>query len=218
MTADDRRDAQSATVSGSALNRRSYDAIARQWDAARSRLSAPELRFVEGLVRDLASGARILDLGCGSGRPMAEHLLAAGFAVTGVDQSAALLALARARLPQGEWIESSLESYRPQRVFAAAVAWDSLFHIPRHEHLPIFRTVRSSLASAGRFMLTVGGSAHPPFTDVMFGQPFYYDSHPPERALALLQEAGFTLNSSEYLDLPTAGRDKGRFAILASRS
>ncbi len=210
-------DAGPGTADGRALNRRSYDAIASRWDAARVRLSAPELRFLHALVRDLPPRARILDLGCGSGRPMAEHLLAAGFAVTGVDQSSALLELARTRYPAGEWIESALEHYEPQRRFGAAIAWDSLFHVPRREHLPIFRRVCASLACAGRFMLTVGGSAHPPFTDEMFGEPFFYDSHPPEVALALLHAAGFEVETHEFLNAPTSGRDKGRVAILARR-
>src|SRR5690606_17620544 len=137
-------------------------------------LSEPERRFLCALLQGLPQGARILDLGCGSGRPVAEHLLAAGFAVTGVDQSAALLGLARARLAHGEWIESTLERYQPQRRFAAAIAWDSLFHVPRQEHLPIFRRIGASLAPGGRFLLTVGGSAHPPFTDAMFGHTFFY--------------------------------------------
>jgi hypothetical protein len=50
----------------------------------------------------------------------------------------------------------------------------------------------------------------------MFGQQFAYDSHPPEVAMGLLRTAGFDVLHSEFLNLPTTGRDKGRFAIVAS--
>ena len=95
------------------------------------------------------------------------------------------------------------------------IAWDSLFHLPRREHLPIFRTLRAALEPGARFLLTAGGSEHPAFTDEMFGQTFFYDSHAPEQTVALLAEAGFVVEAMEFLNPPTTGRDKGRIAVIA---
>jgi trans-aconitate methyltransferase len=127
-----------------------------------------------------------------------------------------MLQRARKRLPDHSWILSSIENYAPAQEFAAAVAWDSLFHIPRAAHAAIFANVRSCLPIGARFALTVGGSDHAPFTDTMFGRPFFYDSHPPETAITVLQSARFEILHTEFLNLPTNGRDKGRFAIVAS--
>jgi hypothetical protein len=66
-------------------------------------------------------------------------------------------------------------------------------------------------------MLTFGGSEHPAFTDTMFGQTFFYDSHAPEKELSILREARFEALIAEFIDPPTAGRDKGRYAVVASR-
>ncbi|MCL4799464.1 MAG: methyltransferase domain-containing protein [Burkholderiales bacterium] len=197
------------------MNRAAYDAIASEWDGARARLSAVERRLLELALEPADRGSRVLDLGCGTGRPIGEYVLARGFSLTGVDHSARMLALARERLPQGEWVESTLEEFTPAGRFGAAIAWDSLFHVPRAHHPGVFRRVRNVLPPGGRFALTVGGSAHPPFTDTMFGQEFFYDSHPPDRAVALLGETGFEVIHSEFLEPPTSGRDKGRFAIVA---
>src|SRR5262245_53975577 len=87
-----------------ALNRASYDAIAAEWDAARVALWAREPIYVAEVERAAAEGGRLLDLGCGSGRPLAEHFIARGWQVTGVDQSETLLALARARHSAQRWI------------------------------------------------------------------------------------------------------------------
>jgi cyclopropane fatty-acyl-phospholipid synthase-like methyltransferase len=197
------------------LNRRSYDAIAADWEDARTRLSDAEARLLAGLLDGLPPGARVLDLGCGSGRPMAAAVAARGLQVTGIDQSAAMLALARARLPGHDWRLARLEDFEPDGRYAAALAWDSLFHIPREAHGGILRRVHAALAPGGRFMLTVGGSAHPAFTDTMFGHEFFYDSHPPEAVCALLEAEGFAVVQHEFLNRPTGGRDKGRVAILA---
>lgn len=200
----------------SRVNRASYDAIAGDWDAVRTSLSGAEARLLDLLLADVAPGAPVLDLGCGTGRPIAEHLAARGLLVTGVDQSPGMLALARARLPHATWVEARLEDFVPTGGFAAAIAWDSLFHVPRVHHAVVFARVRAVLPRGGRFALTVGGSAQPPFTDTMFERPFFYDSHPPEEATALLVDAGFTIAHAEFLNLPTTGRDKGRYAIVAA--
>ncbi len=198
-----------------ALNRQSYDAIAAQWMQARTMPSAAERRFLDLLCRGLPSGAAVLDLGCGSGRPIAEHLVAQGLRVTGVDQSPAMLAAAQRLLPTQTWVLAGIEHFVPAAPFAAAIAWDSLFHLPRQAHATVFQRLRAALPPGAALALTVGGSAHPAFTDTMFEHEFFYDSHPPEAAVALLREAGFEIEHSEFLNLPTSGRDKGRFAILA---
>jgi hypothetical protein len=66
-------------------------------------------------------------------------------------------------------------------------------------------------------MLTVGGSAHPAFTDTMFGETFSYDSHPPHEAVAMLMRLGLEAEIAEFMNLPTGGRDKGRFAVVCRR-
>ncbi|MCP9792529.1 methyltransferase domain-containing protein [Vulcanococcus limneticus Candia 3F8] len=197
------------------LNRRSYDAIAGQWDQVRHSASPCERPFLDALLAGLAPGSRVLDLGCGTGRPMAEAVLAAGHAVTGIDQSAAMLELARARFPQATWIEAPLEHYEPGPGHGAAIAWDVLFHLPRQSFAPIAARLHQALAPGGALLLTVGGSENPAFTDTMFGATFFYDSHPPDTAQALLTAAGFRIVRAAFLNQPTTGRDKGRFAILA---
>lgn len=50
---------------------------------------------------------RVLDVGCGAG-PLTEALIEAGFQVTGVDTSAALLQRARKKVPMAHFIHASV--------------------------------------------------------------------------------------------------------------
>src|ERR1700722_9854738 len=51
----------------------------------------------------LSQEASILDIGCGSGEPIARYLIDQGFAVDGVDTSPTLISLCRGRFPQRSW-------------------------------------------------------------------------------------------------------------------
>ena len=200
------------------LNRDSYDAIARDWDAARVRFYGRESDYLDALLQGLEGTRRILDLGCGTGRPFAERLLSLGHQVTGVDQSEGMLMRARARFPHATWIRQPIESYVSDSRFDAIVCWDALFHIERSMHEALLQRWVDVLVAGGRLMFTVGGSDHPAFTDTMLGQRFFYDSHPPAKTMDLVALAGLRPTVAEYMNLPTAGRDKGRYAVVATKA
>jgi hypothetical protein len=102
-------------------------------------------------------------------------------------------------------------------VYRGALLWDSLFHILRTEHEPILRNVVNGLTPGDRIMLTVGGSAHPAFTDFMYGQEFFYDSNTPEETEQILLRLGCRVVIGEYMNVPDGERDKGRYAIIAEK-
>ncbi len=71
-----------------------YDHIARYYDLTHDRLTA-DVPFL--LAQAAEAGGPALEIGCGSGRLLAP-LARAGYAITGVDRSAEMLARAEARL------------------------------------------------------------------------------------------------------------------------
>lgn len=75
--------------------RDSYNAIALSWDANGRAFYGREPEYVDMLPGGIPGGSRVLDPGCGTGRPIAEYVLSKGYRVTDVDQAEALLAMAR---------------------------------------------------------------------------------------------------------------------------
>lgn len=193
-----------------------YDRIAEQWVKHRVALRAEELALFDRLLAGLPAGAAVLDLGGGTGRPIAELLVARGYRVTGTDHSAAMLDLARQLVPGASWIQAELDAPLVHN-FAAAVCWDAIFHLERKRHAAVFREVWRALSPGGRFLFTTGGSAQPPFADTMFGQEFFYDAPAPAETLVMVQAVGFKLLADVMLEPPRGGREKGRMAVFAEK-
>src|SRR5918993_5288327 len=138
-----------------------YDRIAEGWHASRRAFTAK--RYVEMLAARLEPGASVLDLGCGTGEPVARYLAGEGFRVVGVDESAAMLEIARRVVPEAELIRADMCELELDEQFAAAVAWDSLFHVERERHQSVFDKLASLLSPGGLLLLSAGGTGHAGF-------------------------------------------------------
>lgn len=198
-----------------------YDDIAGQFAAARTRLQPKEAEYLALLLEPLHPASCILDLGCGTGHPIATHLAAGGHRVVGVDGSAAMIARARERLPGHRWIHDLIEHVHLEETFDAVVCWDALFHVPRQHWPEVIRKIHGWLRRGGGLMMSSGGVVEPVgkgFTDTMFGHEFYYDSLPPDELVGLLEEVGFDILLAEMCDLPDGGRNRGKWATVASRN
>jgi SAM-dependent methyltransferase len=190
-----------------------YDLIADKFLADRS-CSLREKKYLDLALAGVPPGAKVLDFGCGTGRPIGEHLAASGFSVTGVDGSARMLEHARRLLPSARLIQARLEEVDLPDTFAAAVVWDSLFHVDRQHHEKIYRRLARWISPGGGLLLTSGGTEDPGFTDQMHGQSFYYSSWAPETAASLLEAAGFEIIWRE-IDQPTG---RGHLVFVGRRS
>ena len=196
-----------------------YDRIAAEFENARQRLMPSETKYLALLLDDLDDGSSVLDLGCGTGHPIATSIVSRGHRVTGVDGSSSLLAAARRRLPDQRWMHDLIEHVDFDESFDAVVCWDALFHVPRGRWPAILSKVHRWLRPGGRFMLSSGGivTDEEGFIDTMFGHEFYYDSPPPDTLLATLDDIGFDAIVAEMCDQPDGARNRGKWATVASR-
>src|SRR5919199_2827628 len=138
----------------------SYDHIAEQWHSnCRGQAYVDRvLGYVDKVLDDLPPGAKVLDLGCGTGNPIAKYMVQRGYSVIGVDQSEKMLEIAKEVVPEAELIHSGMVEIQFTDKFAAAVAWDSIFHVERKYHSAIYHKIANSLESGGRLLVSVGGS------------------------------------------------------------
>ncbi len=141
-----------------------------------------------------ASGGPVLELACGSGRLM-EPLAEAGFQVTGIDCSAAMLARARSRLARFgascRLRQAHIEAFEePQGYSLAVIALDSFAYLlERRAQGACLRSVSAALCPGG--LLTI-------------------DLQNPD-LVTLAQSCGQLLSSGEFVD-QARGRRVTRFS------
>jgi len=187
-----------------------YERHASDWDADRRRFGWNDKPWHDRFAALLGKGARVLDLGCGGGLPVAGNLVAGGMRVTGVDSSPRLVALCRERLPQQEWIVADMRGLRLAAIFDGILAWDSFFHLKSDDQRAMF-AVFAAHAGPGAVLMFNSGPAAGEAIGSYKGDPLYHASLDPAEYRELLARHGFEL--IEYLaEDPQAG---GRTAWLA---
>ncbi len=187
-----------------------YERHALAWDADRNRGTWNDKRWHDQFIACLTPGARVLDLGCGSGMPVALHLVQHGLRVTGVDTSPTLIALCRQRMPEQEWITAEMQALALPRRFDGLLGWDSFFHLTP-EHQRTMFTVFAAHAAPGAFLLFNTGPEQGESLGSYQGEPLYHASLDPEEYQQLLDQSGFARLTHTVED-PTAG---GRTTWLA---
>jgi cyclopropane fatty-acyl-phospholipid synthase-like methyltransferase len=130
-----------------------YDAEAPGYDAHDYPRQAQE-EWVARLLAGLTGGADVLDAPCGTGRyfPL---VAAAGLRVTGVDQSAGMLAQARKRGIAVALEQRSLADLRYREEFDAVLTIDAMENVPPEDWPVVLGNLAAAVRPAGPLYLTV---------------------------------------------------------------
>jgi trans-aconitate methyltransferase len=132
----------------------------------------------------------VLDVGCGSGEPIARYLVEQGHDVTGVDSSPELIAFCTASFPDRAWHVADMRTLALARRFDGVLAWDSFFHLCPDDQRRMFPIFRQHAAPRAALMFT-SGPAHGVSIGSYGGEPLYHASLDAAEYRALLNANGF---------------------------
>ncbi len=134
--------------------RETYDIIAEKWHEE-AKGFVKRRHGLGVLLERLSPGSRVLNVGCGTGL-VAQHILAAGMSVVGVDMSEGMLVVARRECPQGVFIQMDLRELDAlDQIFEAVCAVAVLLHRPRAELVASLQTFRAKLRPGGMLYVVV---------------------------------------------------------------
>ena len=182
-----------------------YERHAKSWDADRATRPWHEKPWHDRFADLLPKGSAILDLGCGSGAPVARHLADRGFQITGVDSSPTMISLCRERLPGHRWLVADMRSLPLRERFSGILAWDSYFHLNHDDQRWMFG-VFASHAAPGALLMFNTGHAHGEAIGNYRGEPLYHASLDAAEYTTLLDQSDFDPVAHAVKDAKAGGR------------
>lgn len=166
-----------------------YARHARRYDQARSRRLF-EQPYLNAASSALPASARVLDLGCGTGEPIARYFVEKGHYVTGVDAAAPMIELCHERMPEMTWVHADMRKLALPERFELIVAWDSFFHLNHSDQRAMFATFERHAAPGGVLLFTSGPSEGVALGN-LFGDELYHSSLSEAEYRELLQRHGY---------------------------
>ena len=184
---------------------RHYEKHAIAWAGDRQNSPWNDKVWHDRFAEALAPGESVLDLGCGSGFPVAAHLHAHGLKVTGVDSSPTMISLCRRRLPDQEWIVGDMRELSLDSRFAGILAWDSFFHLDHAGQRAMFAVFAVHASPGARLMFNTGPLHGEAIGDYR-GDPLYHASLASGEYRSLINRSGFETIDHVVEDPRAGGR------------
>jgi len=154
-------DSRDAEPDPKRIVREGYDLVSRAYrgDTLEIDDQSGYAHWLRRLTKRLRPGARVLDLGCGNGIPVASEL-AKRFAVTGVDLSPVQIERARSLVPGARFVcEDMTRVVFEPASFDAVTAFFSIINVPVAEQPGLIESVARWLEPGGWFLAILGRTA-----------------------------------------------------------
>lgn len=133
----------------------SYEEIVHWFDDARTK-TLMEAEYLNLIAKAIPTGGSILDLGCGTGEPIAQFFINKGFKVTGIDGSKKMIELCQKRFPNEQWIVSDMREINLNQQFDVILAWHSFFHLDPDSQRRMFKIFATHIKPGGILAFTSG--------------------------------------------------------------
>ena len=175
-----------------------YDHFATEFDQKRGK-SLFEKAWLDRFLAFVPSGGHVLDVGCGSGDPIAAYLMGKGFQVTGIDASPAMIDLARSKYPGSKWAVQDMRTLSASDQWDGVIAWNSFFHLTRPDQRKVLPKLANLVKPGGPLMITTGTGDGEALGQVA-GQPVYHASLTTESYTDILEHNGCTVQRVTLTD------------------
>lgn len=197
--------------------REGYDQLGTAYTESRSADSRGR-EILEEFLASLPAKARLLDAGCGPGRPLSQTIETARTAV-GLDLSREQLALAAENVPDAALLQGDMTAVPlDEDIFDAVIGYHSLIHVPLESHQAVLDEFARVLTPGGRLLLSEGPDewigTNPDWLDS--GVEMQWAVAGAQRTREQLGQAGFQI-TDEWDPSQTFDDDEERWLFFAAQ-
>lgn len=188
-----------------------YNKIADIWNKEREWYI--EQSSIDAAIKHLQPSASILDVGCGSGKPIAEYLIKNGFDVYGLDFSEKLIKYAEQVIPKEKLFIADISDFTTDIKFDAIICWFTLFHLHANNHFHVLKKFHSLLKPNGILLITFADTSCEPgdsdfkvvdkytIESEMYGEKFWHSGNPASVNSELVKKSSFEI-ITDRIDQP----------------
>jgi trans-aconitate methyltransferase len=177
-----------------------FDALGKEYKAAFP-YQPGQHAVLDWLLARLTGRAKVLDLGSGTGRPVAETVAAAGHDVTGYDVSANMVEIARAQVPAARFEHADLRTVSyPAGSQDVVMSFFSLMQMPRAEVDAVLDRFPGWLAPGGYVVLGTVPADVDEAEFVFMGHRVLSSSYPVEVFVERFEAAGLEIVYREVVE------------------
>lgn len=105
------------------MNRESYNEISKEWQKIRdnAHINTPIKEF----SAYLPANAHVLDIGCGTGKPIGSYFATYDFEITGIDFAEKMIQIAQNQdIPNAQYFLADITNFETTERFDGIIAWD----------------------------------------------------------------------------------------------
>lgn len=158
--------------------------------------------WIAGLRERLSGTARVLDIGCGCGVPVARDLALAGHQVTGADISDVQVERARQLVPSATFVRADVSELDfPASSFDAIVCLYLLIHLPIDRQPGLLGDMARWLRPGGWLLATTGQDAWTGTQENWLGGPaaMWWSHADAATYLTWIEQAGLEVTGQEFV-------------------
>ncbi|KYG63943.1 hypothetical protein AZI86_14120 [Bdellovibrio bacteriovorus] len=181
-----------------------YNKIGEWFDSERAQDLRMEKKHLDRFLAQVKKEGKILDLGCGSGRPIASYILSQGFSVKGIDGSQKMIELAKKYVPSINPEVQDMRDLNLSEKFDGIIMWHSSFHLPYDDQRKLLPKLAQVLNPQGSLLFT-SGPAHGEAWGENYGENLYHASLSQHEYRQILTDAGFRVVALDVEDKSAGG-------------
>ncbi len=190
------------------LVKTSYNKIAKTYSQTRDRFK--NKKYLEKFNSLLKPHSTILDIGCGSGRPIDEFLIKKKHKIIGIDISEKQIKMAKKNFPKHKFEVRDMDELNDHDYSVdAVISFYAIFHIPRKRHQQLFNKISSFLPKDGLLLVTMGSSEWEG-EENFHGAKMQWSHYGREKNIEIIKDAGFEILLNE---IDSGGGEKHQVVI-----